>query len=80
MRVSIPGRINQACLELFNETAAVAMPRLMRELETPQRIAGKLDVTTTAVRRWFTSRDWYFDPETSQWVAPQAEVEHAPAV
>lgn len=80
MRDTTPGKINQACLTLFNQTADVAMPRLMAELERPQRIAGRLGVTTTAARQWFETRGWDYNPELDKWIAPQAEAEHAPSL
>lgn len=76
MRATIPGKINQTCMSLYDEPAETAVPRLMRELETPQRVAGKLDVTTTAVRQWILGRGWVYNGE--KWVAPEAEAEHAP--
>lgn len=76
MRVSTPGRINQACLELFDEPAEKAVPRLMDELEKPHRVASRLDVNTNAVRQWLQARGWRFNGE--KWVA--AEVEHAPSL
>lgn len=80
MRDTTPGKINQACQALFSESADVAMPRLMDELARPHRIAGRLDVTTTAVRQWFETRGWDYDPEQDKWIAPETEAEHAPAV
>lgn len=75
---STPGRINQACLDLFNETAEVAVPRLMAELKKPHRVAARLDVGLNAVREWLLRRGWVC--RDSEWIAPTVEAEHAPSV
>lgn len=77
MRRSIPGLIEKACWETFAEHAEVVVPRLIAELETPQRVGARLGVTSTAARNWLTSRGWWFDPETKAWTAPEPEAEHA---
>lgn len=76
MRVSTPGRINQACLELLGMTAEVGVPRLMADLEKPHRVAARLDVNTNAVTQWLKARGWVFDPLAQKWVAPIPEADH----
>lgn len=75
MRVSTPGRINQACMEIYGVTAEIGVPRLMDELDKPHRVAARLDVNTNAVTQWLKARNWVFDPSTQKWIAPAPEPE-----
>lgn len=77
MRVSTPGRINQACVELLGVTAEIGVPLLMAELEKPHRVAARLDVNSNAVTQWLKARGWVFDAASQRWIAPVPEADHA---
>lgn len=74
---STPGRIKQACLEIYGEIEDVVVPRLVHQLKAPHRVAAKLDVNANAVRSWLINRGWVFDPESGEWIEPEKEQPHA---